>query len=122
MQDKVLGKVNHYDDHLANARGAGYESLADMIVALHGEHKGSAGKVAAELKVCRDTPLKWFRRIGLPTIRGPLEYTHPRRKEVGDLYSETKSVAKVGSELGVRPSTVCKWLEQDGIPRRKARG
>lgn len=112
-----LGKVCFYEEHLKNAKSAGYRYLSDWIEALHKEHDGKALRASKAVGVRRGTMIRWFRQLGLSTLSrgGSRAIVHPRRTEVGKLYKRTKSCIKVGKELGVSHSTIAKWLKEDGM-------
>lgn len=117
--DEPIKRVQYYYDHLGDAREAGHGSLADWIRALHAERGGVAAKVAEDMGVTYATVTRWFRLLCLPVRSrgGKLPMDHPRRREVAGLYARLGTGSAVAGELGVNPSTVYKWLREDGVPR-----
>lgn len=119
-KDEPLGaSVAYYYDHLENAREAGHSCLADWVRALHAEHGGKASKVGQVLGLSYGTVTKWFYNLCLPVRQkgGKDPMSHPRRREVGEIYRRTSSGIRTAEELGISVKLAYDWLRADNIPR-----
>lgn len=118
--DEPLGeRIAYYYDHLENARNAGHDCLSDWVRRLHTEKGGKASDVASAIGVTYGTVLKWFRNLCLPVRQrgGRDPMSHPRRREVGEIYRRTGSGIKTAEELGISVKLAYDWLRADNIPR-----